>query len=56
MSLYVREHDAMVSRARVPTGPGARTGLYVPEWHKLLVAAPRQGTSDARLLVFAVQQ
>jgi DNA-binding beta-propeller fold protein YncE len=54
--LYVREHDAMVSRARVPTGPGARTGLYVPEWNKLLVAAPRQGSSEARLLVFAVQQ
>jgi YVTN family beta-propeller protein len=54
--LYVREHDAMVSRARVPTGPGARTGLYVPEWNKLLVAAPRQGANDARLLVFAVQQ
>ena len=54
--LYVREHDAMVSRAKVPTAPGARTGLYVPEWNKLLVAAPRQGTSEARLLVFAVQQ
>jgi DNA-binding beta-propeller fold protein YncE len=54
--LYVREHDAMVSRARVPTGPGARTGLYIPEWNKLIVAAPRQGATEARLLVFAVQQ
>jgi DNA-binding beta-propeller fold protein YncE len=54
--LYVREHDAMVSRARVPTSPGARTGLYIPEWNKLLVAAPRQGANEARLLVFAVQQ
>jgi YVTN family beta-propeller protein len=54
--LYVREHDALVSRAKVPTAPGARTGLYVPQWNKLLVAAPRQGTSEARLLVFAVQQ
>ena len=54
--LYVREHDALVSRARVPTAPGARTGLYVPEWNKLLVAAPRQGTTEARLLVFAVEQ
>lgn len=54
--LYVREHDAMVSRARVPTGPGARTGLYVPEWHKLLVAAPRQEATEARLLVYDVQQ
>ena len=54
--LYVRFGDALVSRAKVPTAPGARTGLYVPEWHKLLVAAPRQGTTDARLLVFAVAQ
>jgi DNA-binding beta-propeller fold protein YncE len=53
---YVREHDAMVSRQRVQTAPGARTGLYVPEWNKLLVAAPRQGTDEARLLVFAVEQ
>ena len=52
--LYIRFGDALVSRARVPTAPGARTGLYVPEWHKLLVAAPRQGTTDARLLVFSV--
>lgn len=54
--LYVREHDAMVSRARVPTAAGARTGLYIPEWNKLVIAAPHQGTSGARLLVFSVQQ
>jgi hypothetical protein len=53
--LYIRAGDALVSRARVPTAAGARTGLYVPEWNKLLVAAPRQGTSDARLLVFTVE-
>jgi DNA-binding beta-propeller fold protein YncE len=54
--LYVRAGDAMVSRVRVPTAPGARTGLYVPEWNKLLVAAPRQGPNEARLLVFAIEQ
>jgi DNA-binding beta-propeller fold protein YncE len=54
--IYVRFGDAMVSRAHVPTAPGARTGLYVPEWNKLLVAAPRRGTNDARLLVFSVTQ
>ena len=53
---YVRAGDALVSRAHVPTAPGARTGLYVPEWNKLLVAAPRQGTSEARLLVFSIEQ
>ena len=54
--LYVRAGDAMVSRAKVATAPGARTGLYVPEWKKLLVAAPRQGNAEARLLVFSVVQ
>jgi DNA-binding beta-propeller fold protein YncE len=54
--VFLRAADAMVSRAHVPTAPGARTGLYVPEWNKLLVAAPRQGTDEARLLVFAVEQ
>jgi DNA-binding beta-propeller fold protein YncE len=54
--LYVRAADAMVSRQRMPTAPGARTGLYVPEWNKLLVAAPRQGNNEARLLVFGVEQ
>jgi YVTN family beta-propeller protein len=54
--LYIRFGDALVSRAKVLTAPGARTGLYVPEWHKLLVAAPRQGNHEARLLVFAVAQ
>ncbi len=54
--VYVRAGDALVSRAHVPTAPGARTGLYVPEWNKLLVAAPRQGTTEARLLVFAIEQ
>ena len=54
--LYVRAGDALVSKEKVPTAPGARTGLYVPEWNRLLVAAPRQGAKDARLLVFAVEQ
>lgn len=54
--VFVRAGDAMVSRAQVATAPGARTGLYVPEWNKLLVAAPKQGTREARLLVFTVEQ
>ena len=55
-AVFIRAGDALVSRAQVPTAPGARTGLYVPEWSKLLVAAPKQGTKDARILVFSVEQ
>lgn len=40
------------SIAHIPTAAGARTGLFVPEWNKLLVAAPHRGESPARLLVY----
>jgi DNA-binding beta-propeller fold protein YncE len=43
-----------VSVTHIPTAPGARTGLYVPEWNKLLVAAPHRDVKDARLLVFSL--
>lgn len=46
--------DKLVSVARVPTATGARTGLYVPEWNKLLVAVPRRNGEQARLLVYAL--
>ncbi|MGE0705966.1 MAG: hypothetical protein AB7P22_18750, partial [Vicinamibacterales bacterium] len=35
----------------VPTRPGARTSLFVPEWHKLLVALPRRGQEAAEIRV-----
>jgi hypothetical protein len=38
--------------ARYPTAPGARTGLFVPEWNKLFVAAPHRGAQEAQILVF----
>jgi hypothetical protein len=45
----------MKSIAHVPTAAGARTGLLVPSWNKLIVAAPHRGAEPARLLVFDVQ-
>ncbi len=44
----------LASSAHIPTASGARTGLFVPEWNRLLVAAPRRGTMPARLLVFFI--
>ena len=44
----------LASMAHIPTAPGARTGLYIAEWKRLLVAAPRRGTTQARLLVYSV--
>ena len=44
----------LTSLAHVATASGARTGLLVPEWRRLLVAAPRRGATPARLLVYAL--
>jgi DNA-binding beta-propeller fold protein YncE len=40
--------------ARVPTGPVARTSVFVPEWHRFYVAVPRDKERVAELRVFAV--
>lgn len=36
----------------IRTAPGARTGLFVPEWKQLLVAVPRRGAQPAAVLVY----
>jgi hypothetical protein len=38
--------------ARIPTGPIARTSVFVPEWHRLYVALPRDEERGAELRVF----
>ena len=40
--------------ARIPTGPVARTSLFVPEWRRLFVAVPRDKDRTAELRVFEV--
>jgi hypothetical protein len=40
--------------ARIPTGPIARTSVFVPEWHRLYVALPRDKERGAELRVFEV--
>lgn len=37
------------------TAPGARTGLLVPELHRLYVAAPKRGDDPARILVYRTE-
>jgi DNA-binding beta-propeller fold protein YncE len=48
------ESGKLNSIAHIPTAAGARTGLFVPGWNKLLVAAPHRGATPARLLVYAL--
>ncbi len=42
--------------ATIPTAPGARTSLFVPEFKRLYVARPHRGKQEAGLMVFAVAE
>jgi DNA-binding beta-propeller fold protein YncE len=50
-----RDADHYEPIARVPTAPGARISLLVPELNRYYVAAPRVGRRDAEILVFSVE-
>lgn len=41
--------------AKVPTAPGARNSVFVPEWNQLFVAVPGKGEQKAAVLVFRVE-
>jgi len=41
--------------ARIPTGAGARTSLFVSEQKRLYVAVPHRGAQGAKVLVYASQ-
>ena len=47
--------DHYESIAHVPTGPMARTSLFVPELKRLFVAVPVAPDRAAEILVFEVQ-
>jgi DNA-binding beta-propeller fold protein YncE len=40
---------------KIPSGPGAKTAILVPEIGKLFVAVPRNDDRDAEVLVFSIQ-
>jgi DNA-binding beta-propeller fold protein YncE len=50
-----RDPDHYNRIQHVETAPGARTGLFVPEWDRLFVAAPRRGGQPARILVYEMK-
>lgn len=47
--------DRYVPEVSIKTSPRARTGLFVPEQERLYVAAPADGSSPARVLVYQVK-
>jgi hypothetical protein len=50
-----KDPDRYDRLARYPTAPGARTGLFVPDWGKLFVAVPHRGEQQAGILVYATK-
>lgn len=56
--LYVYQQtdpDHYAVAEKIPTGPIARTGLFVPEWKRLYVAVPQDKDKDAEVRVFDTQ-
>jgi DNA-binding beta-propeller fold protein YncE len=47
--------DTYKTAATIPTGPGARTALYVPELDSLFVAVPRHGSQNAEVRRYSVE-
>ncbi len=46
--------DSYEPIVRIPTAPGARTSLFVPELNRYFVAAPRRGNTPAQIFIFEV--
>jgi hypothetical protein len=43
-----RALDHYESLTRIPTASGARTGLFVPAWNRLFIAAPHRGSESGK--------
>jgi len=50
-----KDADHYSKIASYPTGPGAWTGFFVPEWGKLFVSARHQGEQTAEILVYGTK-
>jgi hypothetical protein len=47
-----KDPDHYYRIATIPTPPGTRTGLFVPEWGKLFTGVLQQGEKDAEIRVY----
>lgn len=47
-----KDADRYERIAHYTTAPGARTGLFVPEWSKLFVAVPHRGEQRSEILIY----
>jgi YVTN family beta-propeller protein len=51
--LEQRDADHYATLARLPTAPGARTALFVPELDRFYLAVPHRGSQGAEVRVYA---
>jgi DNA-binding beta-propeller fold protein YncE len=54
--LQQKDADHYERTARYTTAPGARTGLFVPDWKELFVAVPHRGEQRAEILVYETER
>ena len=47
--------DHYQSLGHIPSGPGAKTGLLVPQMARLFVAVPPQGSTPGQVYVYQIQ-
>jgi DNA-binding beta-propeller fold protein YncE len=52
VDVFKQDADRYDRIGHYTTAPGARTGLFVPEWLKLFVAVPHRGEQRAEILVY----
>ncbi len=57
VDVFQRQADGRYTRlAHLPTGPGARTGLFVPAIDRLFVAVPHRGAQGAGILMLETRE
>jgi hypothetical protein len=49
-----KDADHYESIAKIPTAPGARTSLYVPELHRLFLAVPHRDAQERAIRAYDV--
>jgi DNA-binding beta-propeller fold protein YncE len=54
VDVFEMKDSALQRIAQIPTAPGARTSLYVPELDRLFVAAPARSGAPGAILVFTL--
>jgi DNA-binding beta-propeller fold protein YncE len=52
---HEKDPDHYEALGKVPSAPGAKTGLWVPELNRLFVSAPAQGTASGKVYVYEAQ-